>query len=86
VRRNPRAEYRGLDEGGMLTQLDTGQHHGLNPVGALIWSLIDGQTFGELVERVHSKITEPPPQLAADISEFIEALQKRRLIDISSSP
>ncbi|MGZ5385506.1 MAG: PqqD family peptide modification chaperone [Acidimicrobiia bacterium] len=83
VRHNPRAEYRGLDEGGLLTQLDTGQHHGLNPVGALIWSLIDGQTFAELVERVRAEVVEPPGHLAEDMAEFIEALRKRQLIDLS---
>jgi len=83
VRRNSRAKYRGLDEGGMLTQLDTGQHHGLNPVGALIWSLIDGRTFAELVEAVRNEIVDPPPELAEDMAEFIEALNKRRLVYIS---
>jgi hypothetical protein len=80
VRRNPRAEYRELDEGGMVTQLDTGRHHGLNPVGALIWSLSDGRTFGELVEAVKIEVIDPPPELAADMAEFVEALHKRRLV------
>jgi hypothetical protein len=83
VRRHQRAEYRGLDEGALLTQLDTGQYHGLNPVGALIWSLIDGQTFAELVERVRAEIVEPPMHLAEDMADFIEALRKRQLIDLS---
>jgi len=85
VQHHKRAEYRGLDEGGVLTQLDTGQYHGLNSVGTLIWSLIDGRTFAELVEAVRSEIVEPPPQLAEDISEFIGALLQRRLIDLSES-
>ena len=84
VLRNPRAEYRGLDEGGVLTQLDTGQYHGLNPVGALIWSLIDGQAFLELVEAVRSELTEPPLDLAEDMAEFIEALKSRKLVDVSN--
>ena len=67
----------------MLTQHDTGQHHGLNPVGALIWFCIDGQTFADLVEEVRSQIVEPPPELAEDISDFIEAMQTRQLIDLS---
>ncbi len=84
VRHNPRAEYRGLDEGGVLTQLDTGQYHGLNPVGALIWSLIEGQTFGELVDAVRVQLADPPSGLAEDMSDFMEALIARNLVDISS--
>jgi len=83
VRHNPRAEYRGLDEGGVLTQLDTGQYHGLNPVGALIWSLIEGQTFSELVEAVRVHLADPPSELAEDMSGFIEALNGRNLVDVS---
>lgn len=83
VRHNPRAEYRGLDEGGVLTQLDTGQYHGLNPVGALIWSLIEGQTFSELVEAVRGQLADPPSELAEDMSDFIEALSGRSLVDVS---
>lgn len=85
VRRNPRATYQVLDEGGLVTQLDTGRHHGLNPIGALIWSLSDGRTFAELVEAVKLEIIEPPPELAADMAEFIEALHNRRLVYLSDS-
>lgn len=70
----------------MLTQLDTGQYHGLNPVGALIWSLIDGQTLVELVEAVRSELAEPPLELADDIEEFIEALKSRKLVDVTDPP
>ena len=85
VQHNPRTDYEPLDEGGMVTQLDTGRHHGLNPVGALIWSLIDGRTFGELVEAVKIEIIDPPPELTADMAEFVEALHKRRLVYLSGS-
>ena len=83
IRRNPRAEYQALDEGGLVTQLDTGRHHGLNSVGALIWSLCDGRTFAEVVAATEIEIVEPPPELADDIAEFIEALHKRRLVYLS---
>ncbi len=66
-----------------MTQLDTGQHHGLNPVGALIWSLIDGQTFTELVEAVRGHLSEPPPELVEDMAEFIEAMRGRKLVDVT---
>ena len=68
-----------------MTQLDTGQHHGLNPVGALIWSLIDGQTFAELVEEVRAHLAEPPPVLAEDMAEFIEAMRGRHLVDVTEA-
>ena len=67
----------------MLTQLDTGQYHGLNPVGALIWSIVDGQTFEELVDAVRGQLADPPPELAEDMSDFIGALRKRSLVDVS---
>ena len=68
-----------------MTQLDTGQYHGLNPVGALIWSLIAGQTFGELVEAVRAQLADPPSELAGDMSDFIEALVGRNLVEIFDS-
>lgn len=67
-----------------MTQLDTGQHHGLNAVGTLIWSLIDGRTFVELVEAVRVEIVEPPPELSEDMAEFIEALRKRKLVEVNN--
>ena len=82
VKHNQRTEYRGLDEGGLLTQLDTGQRHGLNPVGALIWSLMEGQAFGVLVNDVAAQLADPPPDLSADMAEFVEALRVRHLVDV----
>lgn len=67
-----------------MTQLDPGRHHGLNAVGALIWSLLNGRTLAELVAAVGEQLSDAPPELAEDMSEFIEALHKRRLVYLSA--
>jgi hypothetical protein len=85
IRRNPRSTFRELAEGsgGVLLHLDTAAYHGLNEVGVVIWSLIQpGITFGELVDRLRSKIPDAPASLDDDVAEFLDALRQRNLITV----
>lgn len=85
VRRSQRAVFRELaaNEGGVLLHLDTGAYHGLNSTGTLIWNLIgDGSTFGNLVERLGSQLTDAPADLTADIEAFVQDLLERDLLTL----
>lgn len=83
LRRNPRVEYRSLgdEEGGVLLHLDTAAYHGLNPVGALTWSLLeDGITFEALLDRLRQELKETPDTFQEEIADFLGQLAERNLI------
>jgi hypothetical protein len=82
-RKNPDVVARGLaeKEGGVFLRLDSGAYFGVNQVGLLVWELIDGQrTVTELVEAVRTRVTDPPPQLQADIGAFLDRAAERNLV------
>lgn len=83
LRRNPRVEYRSLgeEESGVLLHLDTAAYHGLNPVGALTWSLIeDGITFEALLDRLRQELNDLPDTFEGEIAGFLGQLAQRDLI------
>lgn len=86
ISRAERVAFRELtrDAGGVVLRLDTGQYHGVNDVGRLIWELIgDGITFDGLVSGVEAAVTEPASQLKADIEKFVEDMAARSLLVIN---
>ena len=83
LRRNPQVVVRDLAEGqgGVLLHLDSGQYHGLNPVGLVIWELIeDGSTVGEVVDRLRDRVEDPPPSLESDVLSFVASFHERDLV------
>ncbi len=83
IRRSDRAVFRELteDEGGVLLHLDSGAYHGLNAMGTLIWGLIgDGSPLLDLVEQVRAGLSDPPAELEADVTAFINDLVERDLL------
>ena len=52
IRRNPDVVFRSLeeDQGGVLLHLESGEYHGLNDLGSLIWRLIENESsFADVV-------------------------------------
>ncbi|HEV8338898.1 MAG TPA: PqqD family protein [bacterium] len=85
ISKNPQVVYRELSdaEGGLLLHMETGQYHGLNKVGALIWSLIDGaSTVSDILTRLRERLNDAPVQLEEDLTRFLRDLQERNLIHI----
>ena len=84
IRRNPRAEFRSLgeEEGGVVLHLDTAAYHGLNGVGVVVWGLLDGITFGDLMTKLRQEFDDAPETLDQDIDRFIGALAERDLVII----
>jgi Coenzyme PQQ synthesis protein D (PqqD) len=83
IRRNPKVVYRELagEGGGVLLHMDSGEYHGLNEVGALIWSLIDGERdFEALVAGVREQVEGAPDDLADETKRFLADLRERDLI------
>ncbi|MGH9282922.1 MAG: PqqD family protein [Acidimicrobiales bacterium] len=83
VRRHPRVVFRELsgDGGGVVLHLGSASYHGVNGIGALIFSLLDeAPTVGALIESVRGRLEDAPPELDADLTAFIAALAERQLI------
>jgi hypothetical protein len=83
IRRNPKVVFRELagEGGGVLLHLDSGEYHGLNEVGSLIWSLIDGERdFAALLGDLRDGLEDPPDDLADETERFLADLRERDLI------
>jgi hypothetical protein len=83
VTANPRVRYHGLagDEGGVLLHLDTGQYHGVNSLGSMIWRLLDGTRTGPAITaELRRHLESCPPTLDEDVASFLAALRERDLV------
>lgn len=83
ARRSPDVVARPLaeGEGGVLLHLDSGAYFSVNPVGLVIWDLIDGQrTVADLAEALRERIENGPQDLEADVAAFIGRAAERKLI------
>lgn len=65
----------------VLLHLESGAYHELNPVGALIWSLLDGERdAARIAEEVRLQVEDPPDDLEDEVSGFLADLRERGLI------
>jgi Coenzyme PQQ synthesis protein D (PqqD) len=81
IKRNPKVVHRPLAEGGVLLHLDSGQYHGVNRVGLLVWDLLEGEpTFALLLADLRRQLADPPDRLEGDIDAFLDGLLSRDLI------
>jgi hypothetical protein len=86
IRKHHQVVYRDLKqgEGGVLLHLESGQYHGVNAIGSLIWDLIDGsRTQTDLQAALRSRVSNPPDHLDDDVTQFLEKLRERDLIVLS---
>jgi hypothetical protein len=61
--------------------LETGQYHELNPVGAVIWDLVDGhRDAAEIAAVVRARVDDPPAELEEIVADFLVQLRQRGLI------
>ena len=89
VRRGNRVAFRayGDNSGGVLLDLETSLYFGVNSVGALVWELIgSGNEVARIVDEMHSKIDDPPEDLAGDVEQFLAELEERRLVILDDVP
>ena len=82
-RQNPDVAYRALsaEEGGVLLHLRSGEYHGVNELGLVIWELLDGErTVAEVVEAVRAQTDDAPPHLADDVVGFLDSMRELELV------
>ena len=71
--------------GGVFLHLETGQYHGVNEIGALVWSLLgEGTSFGDLLDAVRQRVEDPPEDLGEDIASFLADLESRDLVSLDN--
>lgn len=83
LRRNEDVAFRRLaeGEGGVLLHLESGEYHGINEVGCLIWEHLDGErTVDGVADAISDAIEDPPSDLADEVREFLESLRERDLV------
>jgi hypothetical protein len=81
--RNENVAFRRLaaGEGGVLLHLESGEYHGINEVGCLIWELLDGQRTVEAVAvALRDDVEDPPPDLVHEVTVFLDSLRARGLV------
>lgn len=83
IRRNPEVVARELagDGGAVLLHLQSGAYHGLNPVGVVVWELLDGErTVIEVIEGVRERVAGAPPEVDQDVRDFLDGALARHLV------
>lgn len=71
-------------DGGVLLDIEKGLCYSLNIAGAKIWKAIESgageATFTDIVALLADQFTVPPEQLAQDVDEYLQDLEKKGLI------
>lgn len=81
--RNPQVIFQDLGEGedGVLLNLETAAYFSLNPLGALIWGLLEEPAALEtIVDGVQAAVEDAPPGMRADVEQFLGELLARNLL------
>jgi len=67
-----------FDDWAILFDPDTGDAHGVNPVGVFIWKRLDGKhTTNAIIDQLREKCDDVPGEVEADVNAFIEDLVQR---------
>jgi hypothetical protein len=77
--------WRELDGEAILLDPQAGCSYNLNPVGTLIWKLLDGQHDAEdIVAAVCAAYEVEPEQAGQDVQRLLDDLLTNKLIGLSS--
>ncbi len=84
IEKNPQVVARelGQDGQGVLLHLESGSYHGVDRVGWMIWSLIDGErTVRTIATELRGRIEDAPEHVEEDVAAFLRGLRERDLIE-----
>lgn len=85
IKRSSEVAAHGLSasEGGVLLHLKSGQYHGIDGVGWMIWNLLDGsRSLAELAEELQVRFPDARDQLKKDVRTFVSDLLERNLAEV----
>jgi hypothetical protein len=83
VRRSTQVVFQNLtgDEGAVLLNLESGLYFGVDPVGAMIWELLETpRTEQELRDQLVEEFAVDPERALADVRGFVAGLEQRSLV------
>ena len=84
--RNGSVLWRELDGEAILLNPKQGYSYNLNPVGTLVWKLLDGQhTIEDITIAVCEAYEVEPEQAGQDIKRLLDNLLTNKLLDTSSA-
>lgn len=80
--RNPKVVHSRLAQGEIvLLHLESGAYHELNPIGAVIWDLLDGnRSVAQIVDEVRERVDDAPDDLEEIVVAYLARLRERDLI------
>lgn len=82
--RNPSVLWRELDGEAILLDPQAGCSYNLNPVGTLVWKLLDGQHSAEdIVAAICEAYEVEPEQAGQDVQRLLDDLHSNKLADNS---
>ena len=69
-----------FDDWAILFDPNSGDAHGLNPLGVFIWKRLDGKhTVEDILKELKEECEDVLPEAQSDIIEFIQELVKNGL-------
>ena len=70
-----------FDDWAILFDPQTGNTFSLNPVGVLIWKLLDGRhALGDIVTRIGEEANDVPTDVTAQVQNFIRETARLGLV------
>jgi SynChlorMet cassette protein ScmD len=67
--------HEGFDDYAVLFHPDTNQSFGLNPIGLLIWKMLDRKhPLAEIFNAIREQCNEVPENMQNDVESFLTAL------------
>jgi hypothetical protein len=74
---------RDIDEVFFIMDGRSSDLHSLNPIGARIWELVDGQrTVADIAAVIVEEYEVEAGRAEGDVVEFLETLQTKKLVDL----
>ena len=81
-KKSPSAAFRTVENEAVIITPSEGIIRVLNGVGTLIWQHLDGtRSLSEICDIICGEFDIGPEDAANDLSEFIEDLEKKKLIE-----
>lgn len=80
LRRDPDVAWQQIGEEVVVMSLAEGRVLGLNPPGALVWSLVEERDEDGLVAELLQRFAIDEPQAREDVRGFLSLLRERGLV------
>lgn len=80
MRRSPETAWQMIGDEAVIMNLAGSRVLGLNPTGALVWSLLEERDEAGLAEAVTERFDIDAPAARDDVREFLDLLRERGLV------